>query len=154
MLLLGHDRTSNRNHRTIHIFNIIEILNKYKIFEYHQFQNFSNIIDLRKLDFLSGEKISEHYSFVNKDIMQSWFKKLISMIVPILKIFTFFLCKNVRIPPKHCLPNILYNVLLGFFVDVDWVRVPCHFMVGEHSLSLSLCHYFLFLFFSLTVELE
>ena len=42
--------------------------NKYEIFEYHQIQKFSNNIDLRKVDFLSAEKISERSRFVNKKI--------------------------------------------------------------------------------------
>ena len=37
----------------------MKILNKFKIFKYHQIRKFCNIIDLRKLDFLSAEKISE-----------------------------------------------------------------------------------------------
>ena len=41
------------NHRKIHLFKVVEI------FEDHQIVKFSNIIDLRKLDFLSEEKISE-----------------------------------------------------------------------------------------------
>ena len=46
----------------MHLFNIIKILNKFKIFKYHQIGKFSNIIDLKKLDFLSKEKISEQRS--------------------------------------------------------------------------------------------
>ena len=42
--------------------------NKYKIFKYHQIQKFSNKIDLRKLDFLSAEKISDRSLFVNKNL--------------------------------------------------------------------------------------
>ena len=45
------------NHRKIHLFKIIEILNKFKIFKYHPIGKFNNIIDLRKLDFLSEEKL-------------------------------------------------------------------------------------------------
>ena len=45
----------------------LKIFNKLKIFEYHQIQNFSNNIDLRKQVFLSAEKISER--FVNKDVI-------------------------------------------------------------------------------------
>ena len=30
-------------------------------------------IDLRKQDFLSAEKVSERFCFVNKYVMQSWF---------------------------------------------------------------------------------
>ena len=48
--------TWNENHLIIHLFKIIEILNKFKIFKYHRIVKFSNIIDLRKLDFLSEEK--------------------------------------------------------------------------------------------------
>ena len=59
------------NHWIIHLFNIIEILNKFKIFQYHQIRKFSNIIDLRKVDFLSAEKISDCSRFVNKDISKS-----------------------------------------------------------------------------------
>ena len=36
----------------------------------------NNIIDLRKLDFLSPEKISERSGFVNKDISQGEFNKI------------------------------------------------------------------------------
>ena len=61
--------TSNQNHWIIHLFNIIQILNKYKIFQDHRIRKFSDNIDLRKLDFLSPEKISERTRFVNKDIM-------------------------------------------------------------------------------------
>ena len=63
--------TSTQNHRTIHLFNIIKILNKFKIFKDHRIQKFSNNIDFRKIDFLSKEKISERSSFVNKHVMQS-----------------------------------------------------------------------------------
>ena len=52
-------------------FYIIKILNKFKIFKYHRMGKFSNNIDLKKLDFLSEEKISERSRFVNKDILQS-----------------------------------------------------------------------------------
>ena len=38
------------------VFNIIKILNKYKIFQDHLIRKFSNTIDWRKLDFLSAEK--------------------------------------------------------------------------------------------------
>ena len=47
------------------------MLIKFKIFKYHRIGKFSNNIDLRKLDFLSEEKISERSCFVNKDILQS-----------------------------------------------------------------------------------
>ena len=40
----------------MHLFNIIEILNRFKIFQDHRIRKFSNNIDLRKLDFLSAEK--------------------------------------------------------------------------------------------------
>ena len=63
--------TSNQNHQIMHLFNIIEIFNKFKIFEYHRIQNFSNNVDLRKQDFLSQEKISHRSHFVNKDVSQS-----------------------------------------------------------------------------------
>ena len=56
--------TSNENHQIIHLFNIIKILNKFKIFKYHRIGKFINIINLRKLDFLSEEKISERSRFV------------------------------------------------------------------------------------------
>ena len=71
--------TSNRNQWIIHIFNIIIILNTLKIFEDHGIRKFINIINFRKLDFLSAEKISEPSRLVNKYIMQSWFKKLLSI---------------------------------------------------------------------------
>ena len=45
--------TSDRNHRKIHLFNIIQILNKFKIFKHHGIGNFSNNIKLRKQNFLS-----------------------------------------------------------------------------------------------------
>ena len=60
--------TSTQNHLIIHLFYIIEILNKFKIFKYHQIGKFSNNIDLRKLDFLSAEIISERSRFVNKEV--------------------------------------------------------------------------------------
>ena len=56
--------TSIENHQIIHLFNIVEIFNKLKIFEYHQIGNFINNIELRKLDILSEEKISECSCFV------------------------------------------------------------------------------------------
>ena len=49
----------------IHLFKIIEIFNKFKIFKYHRIGKFSNIINLRKHDFLSEEKISERSCLVN-----------------------------------------------------------------------------------------
>ena len=63
--------TSTQNHQIKHLLNIIKILNKFKIFKYHPIGKFSNHIDLRKLDFLSAEKISECSRFVKKDISQS-----------------------------------------------------------------------------------
>ena len=39
------------------LLNIIELFKKFKIVEYHRFQNFSNNINLRKQVFLSGEKL-------------------------------------------------------------------------------------------------
>ena len=56
--------TLNENHRIIHLFNVIEIFMKFKIFEYHQFQNFSNVIDLRKQVLLNAENISERNSLI------------------------------------------------------------------------------------------
>ena len=44
--------TSTQNHQIIHLFNIVKILNKYKIFQDHRIRKFSNNINLRKLDFL------------------------------------------------------------------------------------------------------
>ena len=64
-----------QNHQIIHLFNIIEIINKFKIFKYHRIGKFSINIDLRKQDFLSAEKMSECYGFVNKDISQGLFNK-------------------------------------------------------------------------------
>ena len=58
--------TSNENHLIIHLFMIIETLHKFKIFKYHRIGKFSNFINLRKLAFLSEEKISECSRFVNK----------------------------------------------------------------------------------------
>ena len=49
----------------------MEILKKFKIFQDHRIRKFSIIIDLRKVDFLSAEKINECSRFVNKDISQS-----------------------------------------------------------------------------------
>ena len=63
--------TLTQIHQIIHLFNIIENLNKYKIFQDHRIIKFSNNINLRKLDFLSPEKISERSRFVNKDNLQS-----------------------------------------------------------------------------------
>ena len=40
-------------------------------FQDHRIKKFDNNIDLRKLDFLSPEKISECSHFINKDILQS-----------------------------------------------------------------------------------
>ena len=44
--------TSTQNHRINILFNIIEILNKFKNFKNHWIWKFSNNIDLRKLDFI------------------------------------------------------------------------------------------------------
>ena len=63
--------TPTKEHRIILSFNIIEILNNFKIFEYQQNQKFTNNTDLRKQDFLREEKISQHSRFVNKDVSQS-----------------------------------------------------------------------------------
>ena len=43
--------TSNENHRIIQLFNIIKILNKFKIFKYYLIRKFINNIDLKKIDF-------------------------------------------------------------------------------------------------------
>ena len=51
--------TSIENNWKIHLFKIIEILNKFKIFKYHWIGKFISNISLRRLDFLSEEKISE-----------------------------------------------------------------------------------------------
>ena len=59
----------------------LKILNKFKIFEDHRIWKFSNIIDLKKLDFLSEEKISEHSRFVNKYVLQSWINNNNLMII-------------------------------------------------------------------------
>ena len=48
--------TSIENHQKIYLFKIIEILDKSKIFKYHRIGKFGNIIELRKLDFLSDKK--------------------------------------------------------------------------------------------------
>ena len=45
--------TPTKEHRIILLFNIIEIFNKFKIFEYHRIQKCTNNSDLRKQDFLS-----------------------------------------------------------------------------------------------------
>ena len=63
--------TPTKEHRIILSFNIIEILNNFKIFEYQQNQKFTNNTDLRKQDFLREEKISQQSRFVNKDVSQS-----------------------------------------------------------------------------------
>ena len=73
--------TSNENHWINISFNIIEIFQKCKIFEYHWIQKFSNNADLRKQDFLSLEKISYHFRFVNKDVLQSWFNKKLFIVI-------------------------------------------------------------------------
>ena len=43
--------TSTQNHWIIHLFDIIETLNKFTIFQDHWIRKFSNNIDLRKVDF-------------------------------------------------------------------------------------------------------
>ena len=55
--------TLNENHWIIHLFDIIKILNKSKIFKYHPIVNFINNFDLRKLDFLSEEKTTIHQKY-------------------------------------------------------------------------------------------
>ena len=64
-----------QKHRIILLFNIIKILNKFKILEYHRIQKFTNNTDWRKQNFLSEEKISHPSRFVNKNFLQSWFNK-------------------------------------------------------------------------------
>ena len=64
------------------LLNTIKIFNKFKIFQYHQIGNFSYNIDLRKQVFLSAEKITEPSRFVNKYVMQSWFKLLFQYPLP------------------------------------------------------------------------
>ena len=80
-----------KEHQIILLFNIIKIFHKFKIFEYHQIQNFINNMDLRKQVFLSVEKISELSGPVNKDFMQSWFNNTISLAIVIIKIFRRYL---------------------------------------------------------------
>ena len=63
--------TPTQNHQIKHLFNIIQILFVFKIFQDHRIKKFDNNIDLRKVDFLSPEKINERSRFVNKDILQS-----------------------------------------------------------------------------------
>ena len=49
---------------------IIFIIFLFFQFQEHQIGKFSNIIDLKKLDFLRSEKISDHSGFVNKELIQ------------------------------------------------------------------------------------
>ena len=70
--------TSYENHRMIPISISLNYNFYYLIFfqfKEHRIRKFSNDIDMWKLDFLREEKISECSSFVNKDVMQSWFNK-------------------------------------------------------------------------------
>ena len=46
--------TSIENQQIIHLFNIIKILNNFKIFKNHRIGKFINNMDFRKLDFLSA----------------------------------------------------------------------------------------------------
>ena len=48
--------TSSQNQRIMHLCKIIKILNNFKIFKYHRIGKFSDIIDFRKLDFLSSSQ--------------------------------------------------------------------------------------------------
>ena len=73
MLPLNFNRLLNLPWRIF--INIIKIFKKFKIFEYHWFQNFGKIVDLRKQVFLNVEKISECSRFINKYVMQSWLNK-------------------------------------------------------------------------------
>ena len=57
--LWGFVVTWTQNHRIKHLFNIIEILFVFKIFQDHWIKKFDNNIDLRKVDFLSPEKICD-----------------------------------------------------------------------------------------------
>ena len=51
---------------------------KYKInSKYINIIELENLVILRKLHFLSEEKISKRSCFVNKDVMQSWFNEII-----------------------------------------------------------------------------
>ena len=54
------------------MFNIIKIFKNFKIYDYHRIWNFTSNIDLRKQNFLSKEKISDHSRFLmnvkNEDI--------------------------------------------------------------------------------------
>ena len=61
----------------IHLSKIIEILNKFKIFKFHRIGKSINIIDLKKQDFLSAEKISERSCFVNIKFKYHWIAKYI-----------------------------------------------------------------------------
>ena len=62
--------TSIENHQKIHLFKIIKILIKFKIFKYHRIGKFIIIIGFRKLDFLSEEK----YYFAIQEYTPQLFK--------------------------------------------------------------------------------
>ena len=97
--------------------NIIKLLFSFFFpFEDHRIGKFSNNIDLRKLDFLSEEKISECSSFVNKDVMQSWLllsKFLIQLLhyLPKIILHMHYLTENrlrYASGPVHSLHRICY----------------------------------------------
>ena len=85
--------TSIENHQKIHLFKIIKIWNKLKIFKYHRIGNFFNIIDLRKLDFLSEDKISERSRFVtgylNIGPVFKWWSEYLSVNQMVIQILNY-----------------------------------------------------------------
>ena len=70
--------TSTQNHRIIHLFNIIEILNKFKIIEKHWIWNFSSNIDMRTAWHICLQSRSIHLFFLH--LKRSCFLK--SMLLP------------------------------------------------------------------------
>ena len=53
------------------LFNIIKILNKFKIYQYHQIRKFTSNTDLRKQYFLGKEKITTASELEWENVLQS-----------------------------------------------------------------------------------
>ena len=60
------------------------MFNKFKKYEYHWIQKFTSNTNLRKQDFLSEEKISDHSCFENKNVLQTWFYLIVYFLFFIL----------------------------------------------------------------------
>ena len=80
------------------LFNIIEILKKHETFKYHRIGKFSNNIDLKKVDFLSAEKLLNQLC-----VMYLFTKRECSLIFLALKKSSFL--------KSTLLPNFAFDVI-------------------------------------------